>query len=236
LAEKLLTDHPISEVVVSVTADGLAEISAAPETASLSRRVPSGMRAVSISTLLPTGLAIGDRVSVSLSQGDVVGTVVSAKTTGDAPTVGTQEASTPQTDGGTEPPSESPPQRQTTDGGYGSVTVALPDKQAKQVIQESFAKVTVLSRGKGREYETLSVLRAGNAYLQLVTIGMDSTLDGSTVGTVLSETDRPVGLLAIRRKTQRIIAPPDSTALHAGDELVVAGKPTAVRQFREVVR
>lgn len=237
LTERLLTDHPLSEVMVSVDADGLAEISAAPEIATLSRRVPEGMRAVSIETLLPTGLAVGDRVSLTFPDEELVGTVVSAQTKGgEKPPAKppTDETSEPQTDGGTEPRPDRPPQLPTTDGGYGEVTVALPEKAARRVIQERFAKLTVHSRGKGREHKLVNVLRGGNKQLQLVTVSAESNLSGKTVGDALDQAEETVSILAIRRTTERIVGPPDATTLAAGDELIVTGTPTAIRTFWEV--
>lgn len=243
LAEKLTSEHTLSEVAVSINADGLAEISAAPETAGLSRRVSTGKRAVSIDTLLPTGLAVGDRVTLSLPDETVTGDVVSARTnpgTDGKPQSPTTESVTAdpetetKTDGGVDPPAERPVRAPTTDGGKGSITVALPDEKARRVLQESFAKVTVHSRGKGREYETLDVLQRGNNQLQLVTVGADGDVDGTTIGETTAREEFDVTILAIRRKTERHMAPPDSTVLVAGDELIVAGKPGEIRRFREV--
>ena len=249
LTERLMAEFGLSEVEVSITADGLAEISAAPETATLSRRVPSGMRAVSVETLLPTALAVGDRVSLTLPDEEFQGMVVSAKTKGgnrsgeSAGKTGStnpeppvaETATEPKTDGGTEAPQELPPQTPTTDGGYGSVTVALPETQARRVIRAEFAKLTVHSRGNRREYALLNVLREGNTHLQLVTVGKEGPLDGVRIEEGLNAVDEAVSVLAIRRKTERFIAPPAGTKLAGEDELIVAGKPAAIRKFREVV-
>lgn len=234
LAEKLMTEHDLSEVAVSINADGLVEISAAPETASLSRRVPPGKRAVSIKTLLPTGLAVGDRVTLSLTKGTATGEVVSARTDKKDDQPPPPLPSPPETDGGTPVP-ERTPHAPTTDGGVGSVTVALQGEQARRVVRERFAKLTVQSRGKGREYETLDVLQRENNQLQLVTVGAEGPLDGVTIGETASREEFGVAILALRRKTERNIAPLESTTLLAGDELIVAGKPAAIRRFRGVV-
>lgn len=234
LAEKLMTEHDLSEVAVSINTDGLAEISAAPERASLSRRVPPGKRAVSIKTLLPTGLAVGDRVTLSLSEGTATGEVVSARTEQKDDQPPPLAAPAPETDGGTSV-LERTPHAPTTDGGVGSVTVALQGEQARRVVRERFAKLTVQSRGKGREYETLDVLQREDNQLQLVTVKSEGPLDGTTIGETASREEFGVAILALRRKTERNIAPLESTTLLAGDELIVAGKPAAIRRFREVV-
>ncbi|MFW6435271.1 MAG: potassium transporter TrkA, partial [Halovenus sp.] len=146
LTEKLFEEYDLSEVSVSISADGLAEISAAPGTAGLSRRVPSGKRAASIETLLPTGLAVSDAVRVDLPDGPVTGEVVSARTTG------SESKSVPTTTEETdeEEAAQNPVRAPRTDGGEGSVTVALSTDDARRLVQTEFAKITVQSRGKSR--------------------------------------------------------------------------------------
>ncbi len=238
LAEKLTEEYNLSEVAVSINADGLAEISAAPETAGLSRRVPSGKRAASIGTVLPTGLAVGDRVRLDLQESSVTGEVVSART--EKKDGGEKQAPPPATegepkpDGGTETADDQKPvYAPTTDGGDGSVTVALTPDEARRVIKEEFAKVTVQSRGKSREYEALDVLQRDGNQFRVVTVKDGGPFDGVTLRESAIRDRFNVAVLAIRRKTERIVAPRGSTELLGGDELIVTGKADAIKSFRE---
>jgi len=228
LTEKLLEEYDLSEVSISINADGLADISAAPGTAGLSRRVPSGKRAASIETLLPTGLAIGDRVEVDLPDSPVTGEVVSARTAG-AESKSTTETE-PKPDGGTE---EKPARAPTTDGGDGSVTVALSTDEARRLVREEFAKIVVQSRGKSRDYEALDILQGDGNQFELVTVRDGGPFDGVTIGESAIRDRFGVAILAIRRRSERIVAPRGSRRLEAGDELIITGKPDAIGSFRE---
>ena len=228
LTEKLLEEYDLSEVSISINADGLADISAAPGTAGLSRRVPSGKRAASIETLLPTGLAIGDRVEVVLPDSPVTGEVVSARTAG-AESKSTTETE-PKPDGGTE---EKPARAPTTDGGDGSVTVALSTDEARRLVREEFAKIVVQSRGKSRDYEALDILQGDGNQFELVTVRDGGPFDGVTIGESAIRDRFGVAILAIRRRSERIVAPRGSRRLEAGDELIITGKPDAIGSFRE---
>lgn len=239
LAEKLTAEYDLSEVAVTINADGLAEISAAPGTAGLSRRVPAGKRAVSINTLLPTGLAVSDTITLALPSGTVTGEVVSAKTTGtssksaaEKPVSSTEPDAKP--DGGTDP-AEAELERNapTTDGGDGSVTVALSTEEARKVLREEFARTVVQARGKSREFEALDLLqRDGNQFRQ-VTINAGGPFDDVAIRDAAIRDEYGVAILAIRRKTERIVAPRGSTQLLGGDELIVTGKSDALKSFTE---
>jgi len=232
LTEKLLEEYDLSEVSVSITANGLAEINAAPGMAGLSRRVPSGKRAASVDTLLPTGLAVGDRVQLTLPDGSVTGPVVSARTTESDPVTET----TDQPDGGPTPadaPAETPARSPTTDGGDGSVTVALSAAEARRLVRAEFAKTTVQSRGKSREYEALDILQRDGNQFRLVTVETNGPFDGVTLAESAIRARFGVGVLVIRRRNERIVAPRGSRRLEGGDELIVTGKPDAVSAFKE---
>ena len=231
VAEKLTDAYSLADVTVSIDSEGLAEITAAPETAGLSRRIPTGKRAVSIRALLPTGLAIGDRVTLALSEGSVSGTVVSAKTDGLSPT---NETTAVETDGGTDEESgERVPQAPTTTGGRGSVTVALSPEEARRVVRENVAKLTVDSRGTNREYEALDVLEREDNQFQIVTISAGTPFDGIALDDAKFREKFGVAVLGVRRNTERLVAPPRSTRLAAGDELLITGTATAIESFRE---
>jgi len=240
LAAKLTAEYELSEVSVSITSRGLADIEAAPGTAGLSRRVPPGKRAVSIPTVLPTGLARGDTVTLDMPDGTVTGDVVSARTTGveqsQDPPDDQEPAVEPQADGG-EPADEetAPPRAPTTTGGQGEVTVALPPEEARRVVRQPFAKLSVHARGTSPEYQAIEVLQREGNQLRSVTIGAGGPLDGTTLGEARVRDTFGVGILAVRRARERILSPRGSTGLQAGDEVIATGKPDAVRSFVEAV-
>jgi hypothetical protein len=239
LEERLIADHELAEVSVTIDEQGRAEISAAPSAAGLSRRVPAGKRAVSIQTLLPTGVTRGDSVTIRLPDGDVTGPVVSARTSGATlPAEAADDADAPPTteDDDTSGEPVSKPRAATTTGGEGQVTIALPTEKARRVVRADFAPILVHSRGKQREYEAIGVLKRHGNQFRTVTIADSSSLAGSTIGAAQVRATYGVAILAIRRLTERLIAPRGTTALNGGDVLVIVGTPNQLRAFEEVTQ
>lgn len=234
LEERLLTDYELTEVSVRIDKQGRAQIAAAPSTAGLSRRVPPGRRAVSIQTVLPTGVGRGDRVTVKLPDGNVTGSVVSAWTTdAEVPTEPLKvEAKT--TDSGGEAVTQFVP-KMTTTGGKGVVTIAVPYEDGRRVIRSDFAPIIIHSRGKQREYEIIGVLKRDGNRFRTVVIDDGNILAGTTIGDQQIRTTYGVTILAIRRTEGSIIAPTGSAELRAGDSLILAGKPEKLREFEEVM-
>lgn len=237
LEERLRTEYELVEASVAIDKQGRAQIAAAPSVAGLSRRVPPGKRAVTIQTVLPTGVARGDVATVKLPDGSVTGTVVSARTT-DAPaspepTADSTETDDPvaENDSAAEMPMAKAP---TTTGGDGQVTVVLPRDEARRVIRNEFAPMIVHSRGKQREYEAIGVLKAHGNRFRKLTIGADSTLAGMTIGDAQIRETYGVAVLAVRRPLERILTPSGATELHAGDVLIAVGKADSLRAFEEV--
>ncbi|MCL9812112.1 cation:proton antiporter regulatory subunit [Natranaeroarchaeum aerophilus] len=238
LEERLLTEYELAAVTVAIDEQGRAEVAAAPSAAGLSRRVPPGQRAVSIRTLLPSGVARGDSVTIRLPDGPVTGPVVSARTEGDD-TVSTQESPGETAGmGGDEsanvPPSTPP--APTTTGGEGRITIALSAEDARRVIRAEFAPVIVHSRGKQREYEAIGVLKAHGNRFRKVTIGASSNLAGGTIGSERIRDTYGVAVLAIRRSMERIVAPDGDAELTPGDALIIVGRPSQLRAFEEVAQ
>lgn len=234
LEEKLVADHELAEVAVTVDRQGRAQIAAAPSAAGLSRRVPPGRRAVSIQTLLPTGVARGDIVTIKLSDGGVTGPVVSARTIGaealKKPSNEGEEAKSDDTN------AKAPkPKALSTTGGEGEVSVAVPLDEARRVIRAEFAPMVIHSKGKQREYEAIGVLKQHGNRFRKITLGEGSALVGSTIGSVQIRDTYGVAILAIRRATERIIAPRGAIILEAGDTLIAVGKSDQLRAFEEVV-
>ncbi|WP_276277791.1 cation:proton antiporter regulatory subunit [Haloarcula regularis] len=122
----------------------------------------------------------------------------------------------------------------TTTGGEGQVSVALPAGEARRVVGADFAPMIVHSRGKQREYEAIGVLKQHGNRFKKVTIGDESTLSGTTIGTAQVRDTYGVGILAIRRATERLIAPRGATELLAGDTLIIVGRSSQLQTFEEV--
>lgn len=247
LEERLTADHGLAEVSVTVDERGRAQVAAAPSTAGLSRRVPPGRSAVSVPTLLPTGVARGDVVTLRLPDGDVTGPVVSART------AGADDPSPPATPAEAEPDADAPSPgtgadaesegdddaaeglpAPTTTGGEGQVTVAVSYDDARRVVRAEFAPTVVHSRGKQREYEAIGLLKQHGNRFRTVIVADGSALAGTTIGTAQVRDAHGVAILAIRRLTERIVAPRGATELRAGDTLFVVGRSPDLRSFAEV--
>lgn len=235
LEERLVDDYELAEVAVRVDRKGRAEIAAAPTNAALSRRIPKGKRAVTVKTLLPTGIARGDVVTLRLPSGDVSGPVVSARTAGVEPPKAdakTADENGDESDGDEPKPRPTAP---TTTGGEGQVTVALSLDAARQVLKAEFAPVLVHSRGKQREYEAIGVLKSQGNRFRKLTVGEGSDLAGTTIGGAAVRDAYGVAILAIRRGTERIVVPRGDAQLTPGDSLIVVGKADRVGAFEKVV-
>jgi hypothetical protein len=227
LTDTLRTAFDLAEVSVRIDDHGRASIDAAPPESGVSKRVPEGERAVSVSTPLPTGLARGDRVSLSLADGDVEGGVVSAGPV-------TDDAPTPTADGGEgDPPVR--PAAPTTAGGEGRITVAVDRSKAERLLGIDRAAVLVHSRGRRHEFELLSLLRRAGKRFRRMSVSGGSDLAGATLGDARLRETHGVVALAIRSGGAWTIAPSGSTRLDSGDELLVVGDRARVDRFVEVI-
>jgi hypothetical protein len=255
--DRLRSEYDLAEVAVTVDERGRARVSAAPPSSGLSKRVPTGKRAVTLRTLVPTGLARGDLVSVTVDDagdsdaGDersVEGTVVSAASD---PAGQGSNASQPAT---TPPPPEKPaagsgedpvpvptPRAPTTAGGDGRLTLAVDRTLAEGLLDAPLSNVSVCSRGVRREFELLSLLRRAGKRFRRVTLREGGELTGRTLGDVSLREAHGVAVLAVRRTVPGTddrrwdLAPGGSTPLTAGDDLFVVGGRDALDRFgREV--
>lgn len=236
LEERLVTDHELAEVEVTITQQGRAEITAAPSSAGLSRRVAPGKRAVSIQTLLPTGVSRGDTATIKLPGGDVTGPVVSARTAGSASVE--KEPQTTDEDAAVETTDVGPvsPKSPSTTGGEGQISVELSNDAARRVIRTKFAPVIIHSHGNQPEYEAIGVLKQHGNRFKKVLIEDGSSLVGATIGSAQIRDSYGVAILAIRRISHRIIAPRGTTELMAGDALILVGKSDNLQAFEEVAQ
>jgi hypothetical protein len=246
-AERLQTELDLADVAVRIDERARATVAAAPPTGALSKRVPAGKRAVSVSALVPTGIARGDVVRVITPDLDAEGAVIAARSSG-KPEPGAGAASEPvpaagddpdpdddaRTDGGEEtvaaPPAATAP---TTTGGEGRVTLALDRSEAAALLRADRGRVLVLSRGTRREYELTALLRRAGKRFRKVSVVAGGPLDGHTIGEAELREAYDVAVLAARHESWTI-APDGSQALSAGDDLFVVGSRDALDRFAEV--
>lgn len=225
LEDRLRAQHALTEVDVEIDARGRARIAAAPPMGSLSRRLPDGHRAVSIDALVPTGIARGERVELWVDDRTIDGSVVSAKSDPSAPPAVV-------TDGGSDEPTQ--PEATTapqTTGGEGRVTVAVTRDDARFLLSHDRARVIVLPRGMGLEFEAVRLLReAGNRFRRR---SVTPSLAGSTVADLEQSTN--VTILAIRRQERSAagertwtVSPVGSVSLAHGDDLIAMGPTDAI--------
>lgn len=227
LSDTLRTEFDLADVSVRIDERGRASVDAAPPESGVSKRVPEGERAVSVSALLPTGLSRGDQVTLLLGDGRVEGTVVAAQSA-----VG--ETATTATDGGEVAP-DVPLAAPTTVGGEGRLTVAVDRHDAERLLGIDRAGVIVRSRGRRHEFELLSLLRRGGKRFRRVSVSGRSQLAGRTLGEARLRNEYGVVALAIRSDGSWTIAPRGSTRLANGDEVLVVGERTRIDRFAEAI-
>ncbi|WP_178918147.1 TrkA C-terminal domain-containing protein [Natronomonas gomsonensis] len=225
-ADRLKTELDLADVSVSIDERGRATVIAAPPLSGISKRVPTGKRAVSLDVLVPTGVARGDEVLVVAEDLSVEGTVIAARS-------GTKKEEL-KTDGGTEevtPPVNAP----TTTGGDGRVTVAVARSDAEKLLSVRGAKIVVTARGTRREFELISLLRQAGKRFRKLPVKPTSSLVGSTLAGANVRDNHDVAVLAVKRPNGWLVAPRGATELSAGDELFVVGTREALNAFEGVV-
>ncbi|GAA0544723.1 TrkA C-terminal domain-containing protein [Halorubrum ejinorense] len=245
-AERLRTELDLADVAVRIDEQARATVSAAPPTGALSKRVPAGKRAVSVSALVPTGIARGDVVRVITPDLDVEGAVLAARSSGKpgpgvaaVPESGAAGGDDPnpddaRTDGGS-PAVASPPDATapTTTGGEGRITLAVDRSDATALLGVDRGRVLVLSRGTRREYELTALLRRTGKRFRKVSVAAGGPLDGHTIGEAEVREAYDVAVLAARHESWTI-APGGEQSLSAGDDLFVVGSRDALDRFAEV--
>jgi hypothetical protein len=230
VADRLRSEFDLADVSVRLDEQARATVSAAPPVGALSKRIPLGRRAVSVSALLPTGLARGDTVDVVADGRTVSGTVLSAKSS----TKG-EKAEKAATDGGSDvaPPTPTTP---TVTGGDGRLTVTVSRNDAEFLLGVSSAdRVVVNSRGVRREFELVSLLRRGGRRFRKLTVRDDGALAGTTLGAANVRDDYDVVVFAVRHEGSWQLMPHGSQRVAAGDELFVVGLRDALVAFEGAV-
>ncbi len=234
LEERLRTRYDLAAVEVRIDVHGRARIAAAPPLGSLSLATPSGRRTVSVRGLVPTGIARGERVAVVTEDRRIDGTVLSARSSPDAGAIATPGGG-PAEDA-VAPMSTAP----RTTGGEGSVAVAVTPEEARYLLGIDRARIVVLPRGSGLEFEAVRRLRsAGNRFVA-VTVSHDGAgqpLASVAVATgvrILARYPAPSAADARGRDWQ--IDPDGEVRTVAGDELIAVGQPDATAALEEALR
>jgi hypothetical protein len=222
VAERLETIYDLATVDVDIDERGRARVAAAPPFSGLSKRIDGGRHAVTVSGLVPTGIARGDEVTVITPSAQVRGTVVSARSPGEddgeRPDIEPRSSEDPEDE---EVPR--PVRTPTTAGGEGQVTVAVTRTDVQPLLRASETKIVVESRDLDREYEVVSMLRRVGHRIQRIAVRSGSRLDGRSLGRTDLREDHDVAVLAVRKPSGWRLAPSGETRLEAGDELFAAG-------------
>jgi len=230
LAEKLRTEHDLEDISVTLDVDARASVAAAPPASGISKRVPTGRRAVSLSALLPTGIARGDEVTVLADEKQVNGTVLSVP----RENAETPEAPDAAADGGEPAVEPTPSSGPVCAGGEGRLTVAVPRSDAETLLSVERGAALVTSRGTRREFELVSLLRRAGSRVRRLRVVADGPLDGATIGSANVREEYGVALLAVRHGESWQFAPRGDTGLAGGDELFAVGTRDALERFAEV--
>jgi K+/H+ antiporter YhaU regulatory subunit KhtT len=232
LAERLRSQFDLQDVHVTMNERGQAAVTAAPSSAGVSSRLSRGNRAVSVDTVIPSGIGRGDVVSLIDGQTSIDGTVLSAKS-------GPLEDDTPPADNTPESEKEVSVHTQkrapTTTGGEGRITVSVPVKRVTDVLRSAEPTLLVQSRGIRREFELISVLRESGQRIRRFTIGELSAVAGRSIREASPRTEYGVAILALRREGEWMIGPRGEAVLTAGTEVFVVGSMPALNDFETVV-
>lgn len=237
LSERLRTEFDLTEVTVVIDERGRATVAAAPPLSGLSKRIPSGRRAVSVQTLVPTGLARGDEVTVVTPEGRVEGTVLSIRSGGGSKAADT---SLPFADGGTTDGAKPTTAVATSSqagatGGEGRLTVAVVRSDAPALLRADHPRVIVSSRGVSREFELLSLLRRAGRRFRRMAVRSGVELDGATLGSANVRETYGVAVLAIRHPDGWTVAPRGTEPLNGGDEVFAVGTRAQLDAFEGVI-
>jgi len=229
--ERLRAEFDVADADVRIDERARATVTVAPPLSGVSKRIPRGERAVSVSALIPTGVARGDVVSLHTDTGDCTGTVVAAKSVDpDEETTDTTAA----TDGGID--AETPAHTAAapvTDGGEGRITVATDRASAETLVAASEGAVVVTARGTRREFELLSLLRRTGNRVRRLTVRADGPLDGTTLRDADVRDAYGVAVIALRHDGSWTVAPRGDTAVAGGDDCFVVGTREKLNAFAE---
>ena len=234
LVERLRSTFDLQSVDVQLDERGRASVTAAPPSAGVSNRIDPGRRAVSVSALVPTGVARGDVCTLLADDTVVEGTVVSARS-GEPETTPPEPEQASDEDDESEPVQPSAERAPTTTGGEGRITLSVPTRDARDLLEAERGRVVIQSRGTRREFELLSMLERSGQRIRRLTVGRGGSLDGSTLRDAAVRDTYGVAVLALRHDGSWLFGPRGEARVSAGDDLFVAGSRSAIDDFREAV-
>jgi len=227
-ADRLQNEFDLAAVEVRLDERARATVTAAAPVGGLSKRLPAGKRAVSVTALVPTGLAQGDDVVVVTDGGTVSATVAGVDSVAEVP-------SEPDDDDDDADAPKAAPRAPTAVGGEGRVTLAVDRGQVEPLLTSDVERLVVTSRGVRREFELVSLLRRAGKRFSRLSVRSESPLDGVTLGEAGVRDAYGVAVLAVRHGGNWMIAPRGDQAVSAGDTLYAVGSRTDLTGFEEAV-
>ncbi|EMA04955.1 potassium channel family protein [Haloferax denitrificans] len=229
-ADRLQNEFDLAAVEVRIDERARATVTAAAPVGGLSKRLPAGKRAVSVTALVPTGLAQGDEVVVVTDGGTetVTATVASVESVVEA-------LSEPEDDEDDADAPKAAPRAPTAVGGEGRVTLAVDRGEVEPLLGSDVDRFVVASRGVRREFELVSLLRRAGKRFSRLSVGADGPLDGVTLGKVGVRDAYGVAVLAVRHGGNWTIAPRGDQEVSAGDTVYAVGSRSDLTRFEEVV-
>lgn len=235
-ADRLQTEFDLADVSATLDERARATVAAAPPMSGLSKRLAPGKRAVSVTALVPTGVAGGDEVTV-FAGGDEFDATVLGVVNGEAKASGAKPSDDATlADGGTDADVPPPPETVTTAaGGECRVTLAVGRPAATRLVSADVDRLVVRSRGVRREFELINLLRRAGKRFRRLTVREGGALDGSTLGEATVRDQFSVAVLAVRRDGRWAIAPRGEHRIAADDDLIAVGSATDLNAFAEVV-
>ncbi|ELZ94052.1 hypothetical protein C440_10543 [Haloferax mucosum ATCC BAA-1512] len=229
-ADRLQTEFDLAAVEVQLDERARATVAAAAPVGGLSKRLPPGKRAVSVTALVPTGLAQGDDVVVVAAGETVPATVVGVESVAETPV--TTESNDGESD---DDAPKAAPRAPTAVGGEGRVTLAVARTTVEPLLQNDVERFVVTSRGVRREFELVSLLRRAGKRFARLSVGADGPLDDVTLGDAGVRDTFGVAVLAVRHGGSWTIAPRGDQRVAAGDTVYAVGSRNDLTAFEEVV-
>lgn len=230
--DRLRTRYDLGDVSVSIDERGRASVVAAPPFSGLSKRIGHDRHAVSVTGLIPTGLARGDEVTVITPDAQVRGTVVSARTgtANDEKSTGNHSEEIPG-DGMGDDEKSGPVRVPTTTGGEGRLTVSVTRTDVQPLLRADDVKVVVEPRGTRREYQVISIFHRADYQFRRFVVSPGGLLDGVRLGDSEVREMHDVAVMAVKKDDRWVVAPRSETKVEAGAEVFVAGTQATLGEF-----
>lgn len=176
LERRLTTEHGLARVDVSLDGRGRATITAAPPEKGVARTLSPGVRAVTVTGLLPTGIEPGDRVTIDTNEVTVVADVLAVESEAyidnGAGAIGDHDV-----DGAA--PVASRPTTVGFDGGVGRLTVAVEPADAGRLLEATCYRIAVLPNGDNHEYVAAALLEEAGRPVTMSEIPDDGSIDSA---------------------------------------------------------